>query len=581
MSKTVVVASGYFNPLHYGHISYLQKAKDCGTHLIVIVNNDRQAAMKMVETPGYAAHSMAARDRVRLVRSLACVDAAIEAVDADESVADSLRMLHPDVFANGGKTSASYKEAAVCQELGIDMVGGLGIEMLLLQPFTQHYEWGKRRGQSAVAYLTGEAESPMGASPGKSPPYAELWMGDHPSGPSQVKTPGGAVGDCLTTMLKRAPSVLGAKLSNNGVLPFLMKVLSIEKALSIQAHPDKELAAKLHSERPDVYKDANHKPEVAIALTDFEALCGFRPVVELLTFVDAVPELREVVGEQAAEALRAAVDDGGLGEESAALKLAYGSMMRTSQVVIDRLIPQLVERALSGGSGLFPTDGAEGTPSNLVKVYMLVTRLHHQFGEDIGIFSVFFLNYVEMAVGECLYMPQNTPHAYLSGDIVECMACSDNVVRGGLTPKFKDIDVLVEMLVYRGGVPPTIDPCVPEEGVKLYAHKDLSEFQVTHLRLVSGRTKRFTFSSLGPALGFCFRGTGHLKISEEVTKLKPGVVFLLAAGVDATITGVSDLDCFVACCPPSYFRPEPRRTSKSTVGSATPGAVTPPDGSPR
>merc|ERR1711972_1108779 len=144
----------------------------------------------------------------------------------------------------------------------------------------------------------------------------------------------------------------------------------------------------------------------------------------------------------------------------------------------------------------------------------------------------------EMDVGDCLYMPQNTPHAYLSGDIVECMACSDNVVRGGLTPKFKDVEVLCEMLVYRGAPPPMIIPEVVEEGLKLYSHPELDEFQVSHVRLPMGKQKRFTFSSQGPAVGFCFRGSGLLKISEETTKLTHGIVFLLAAGVDSDFVAV-------------------------------------------
>merc|ERR1712187_644487 len=98
----------------------------------------------------------------------------------------------------------------------------------------------------------------------------------------------------------------------------------------------------------------------------------------------------------------------------------------------------------------------------------LVLRLYNQFGEDIGIFSVFFLNYVRMQVGECLYMAQNVPHAYLSGDIVECMATSDNVVRGGLTPKDKDVEVLCEMLRYEGGPPNCIAPSEIGPGHILY-----------------------------------------------------------------------------------------------------------------
>eukprot|EP00446_Apocalathium_sp_SHHI-4_P051065 CAMPEP_0177370112 /NCGR_PEP_ID=MMETSP0368-20130122/41809_1 /TAXON_ID=447022 ORGANISM="Scrippsiella hangoei-like, Strain SHHI-4" /NCGR_SAMPLE_ID=MMETSP0368 /ASSEMBLY_ACC=CAM_ASM_000363 /LENGTH=559 /DNA_ID=CAMNT_0018833337 /DNA_START=65 /DNA_END=1744 /DNA_ORIENTATION=+ len=550
MSKTVVVASGYFNPLHFGHVSFLQKAKDAGTHLIVIVNNDAQAERRRVGLPGI---SMPARDRVRLVRSLACVDAAMEAVDEDDSVADTLRMLHPDLFANGGKQVATEKEAAVCAELGITLLVGLGIEMLLLQPFTQHYEWGKKRGESAVALLAGESEWSPGSlsSPNGSRPYAELWMGDHPSGPSKVRTPNGAMTGCLISTLKRSPSVLGEKLAQDGTLPFLMKVLSIEKALSIQAHPDRELAARLHRDRPDVYKDANHKPEIAIALTAFEALCGFRQVSELHAFVVAVPELRSAVGEAAVAALQGAVTSGELAEEEAAIRLAYCTMMRTPEAEIERLVPEMVAQDAP--------EAENGHSAALAKAYNIVKKCNKQFGNDIGLFSIFFLNYVEMSVGDCLYMAQNIPHAYLSGDIVECMACSDNVVRGGLTPKYKDIDVLCEMLVYKGGLPPCIAPCPVGDMTWLYAHKDLEEFQVTKMLLLAGKARRFCFSAQGPTLGFVFSGAGLLKISDETTKLVAGVVFLLSAGVDCDVIAVDDLHCYVACCPPQYFNPPARK----------------------
>merc|ERR1712039_1081663 len=116
----------------------------------------------------------------------------------------------------------------------------------------------------------------------------------------------------------------------------------------------------------------------------------------------------------------------------------------------------------------------------------LVLRLQSQFGDDVGIFCAFLLNIVKMKIGECLYMPANTPHAYLSGDIVECMACSDNVVRGGLTSKMKDVEVLCEMLIYKGGPTPRIEPQVLEPSILLYSHPDLEEFQVTHVHLPAG-----------------------------------------------------------------------------------------------
>jgi len=554
MSKCVVVASGYFNPLHYGHVSYLQKARDLGTSLLVIVYNDKQAVLKMGGEQVADHSSIPARDRVRLVRSLACVDLAIESIDKDDSVAETVRLLYPDVFANSGNRTPTAKEVQVCDELGIKMVNGLGIEMLLLEGFTQHYEWGKKRRESMVAALAGKAEveSP---DPNRqrlcsetNKPFAELWMGDHPSGPSSVVTPNGTTAGCLISTFKTVPNVLGKIISKDGSLPFLMKVLSIEKALSIQAHPDRELAAKLHKERPHVYKDANHKPEIAIALADdFEALCGFRPVAELVEIMDHVPELATIIGENAAQRLRFSAKAGNAAEEAAALKKAFSKMIRSEGEEASRLINSLVERASAE-----PPSG--GYPEAIEKALGLVERLHEQFGEDIGVFCPFFLNYVQMDVGECLYMPQNTPHAYLSGDIVECMACSDNVVRAALTPKLKDLDVLCEMLDYRGGKTPVVKAQQIEDDMKLYKDFDIEEFQVTHLRLEAGKKRRYCFSYHGPALGFAWRGKGTLKISGESTQLASGVVFFLSAGVDADFSAEVDLDCFIACCPSHYFK---------------------------
>ena len=121
MHKKVVVASGYFDPLHYGHVEYLQQAKSLGSTLVVIVNNDRQAAQKKGQP------FMQASERVKLVRSLACVDVALEACDDDRSVKKTLRLLHPDVFTNGGdQNNDSIPEAELCRELGIELVDGLG-----------------------------------------------------------------------------------------------------------------------------------------------------------------------------------------------------------------------------------------------------------------------------------------------------------------------------------------------------------------------------------------------------------------------------------------------------------------------
>ena len=140
MSKTVVACSGYFDPMHYGHIEYLQHSKDLGDKLIVIVNSDKQATMKK------GAPFMKASERVKLVRALECVDAAIEAIDDDRTVCKTLSLIHPDIFTNGGdQTNQSIPEASVCNQLGIAMVDGLGGKV-------QSSSWllSKARGEKVV-----------------------------------------------------------------------------------------------------------------------------------------------------------------------------------------------------------------------------------------------------------------------------------------------------------------------------------------------------------------------------------------------------------------------------------------------
>lgn len=134
--------------------------------------------------------------------------------------------------------------------------------MLRLQCEVKKYDWGHRGSTSLVAELAANGDAQLEIDPGA--PYAELWMGAHVSGPSLTSLSH----ESLTSWLSRHPSVLGEEvLLKYGVhLPFLFKVLSVQKSLSIQSHPDKKLAERLHAERPGIYKDPNHKPEIALAV---------------------------------------------------------------------------------------------------------------------------------------------------------------------------------------------------------------------------------------------------------------------------------------------------------------------------
>nr|CAH7769316.1 unnamed protein product [Callosobruchus chinensis] len=291
----------------------------------------------------------------------------------------------------------------------------------------QNYDWGKIGSKSKVAMLYKKANEDFVIDENK--PYAELWMGTHVNGPSLLR----GNGKPLSTVIAEHPEYLGEKGVGqfNKDLPFLFKVLSVNKALSIQAHPSKKHAEELHAKFPEVYKDPNHKPEMAVALTPFEALCGFRPICETRGFVENIPAIKKLLS-----------DCLSLQNDEEFLKAAFKQVLTSDKETMKNTIAELI-------CWLRKLD------SNNQKIYLseLVQRLDTQFPCDNGILMVYFLNYLQLEPSEALYLGANDPHAYLSGDCVEIMACSDNVVRAGLTPKFVDVDTLCSMLIYKGEQP--------------------------------------------------------------------------------------------------------------------------------
>ena len=293
--------------------------------------------------------------------------------------------------------------------------------MLRLQCDVKNYAWGQPGNTSLVAEL---ARCGSGLKISQDEPYAELWMGVHPSGPSYLQAGGGT----LQEWIEKHSSALGPKMvAAYGVtLPFLFKILSVKTALSIQSHPDKALAAQLHCDRPEVYVDANHKPEMAIAVRNFEALCGFATITEIAASMAEHAELRVCVGEEAATAL---VDssDLPLTDQEAALRVAFTALMTCDSELYAREARNLHVR-LSQSLCL------EGKEAVFMKVF-------EEFPEDVGTLALFFLNYLCVEPGEAIFLPANEPHAYLSGELLEAMASSDNVIRAGLTPKLRDTEV--------------------------------------------------------------------------------------------------------------------------------------------
>ncbi|KAJ6853619.1 mannose-6-phosphate isomerase 2-like isoform X2 [Iris pallida] len=398
----------------------------------------------------------------------------------------------------------------------------------------QNYEWGRRGGDSAVARLS--ARNSGGEEVDSEKKYAEFWMGTHESGPSFLvgdDDKGGSLTTLKSWILKN-PEVLGEKVLEKwgSDLPFLFKVLSVAKALSIQAHPDKELAKMLNKTHPDLYKDSNHKPEMAVAITEFRALCGFVSIEELKYVLKYVPEITDLVGDKDASKVMNIKDQDGCEEVKAVFQSIFTKLMSASKDAICELVLKLTSRLQ-----------AESKIRVLTEKEQLVLLLEKQYPADVGVLSAFFFNYVKLSPGEALYIGANEPHAYVSGECMECMATSDNVVRAGLTPKYRDVQTLCSMLTYKPGFPEILRG-IPLNPYILRYTPPFDEFEVDHCLLPSGES--VVLSAVpGPSIFVVMAGEGRLQIGstpmtyeikevelpakDDVMKAKEGDVFFVPA----------------------------------------------------
>lgn len=242
-------------------------------------------------------------------------------------------------------------------------------------------------------------------------------MGTHPSNPSKDLTTGRTLLDLVQDNQALMSTPIAKRYSQK--LPFLFKVLSISKALSIQAHPNKSLAERLRKSDPEHYPDDNHKPEMTIAITPFDGLCGFRPLAEITHFLQNIPTFRSLVGEETAQEFESTVKNQETSDAStkqeenkAVLQKAFTALMQSKPEDIESAAPKLIQQAKDEGEKF----AGEGGPSNGGKELAdLMIRLNGQFPNDIGLFVSFFLNYVQLEIGEAMFLKADDIHAYLSG----------------------------------------------------------------------------------------------------------------------------------------------------------------------
>ncbi|MDR1858616.1 MAG: mannose-6-phosphate isomerase, class I [Treponema sp.] len=320
-------------------------------------------------------------------------------------------------------------------------------ELYKLRNKIRHYEWGS---PDCIPRLLGV--------PGDGRPWAELWMGCHPASPSMISLPETAaeasLGEFIAADTRR---YLGEKTAQKyGTLPFLFKLLAAEKPLSIQAHPnlaqaregyERENSAGLPLDAPNrSYKDANHKPELIVALTPFAGMCGFRSPAEtrrlLAEFLELAPaSLRESLAplEQALMASEAA------------------SVLRNFMAALFGLSPAareaLTEYILSIREPPLPIPHS---PFPIEWEFMRhFARLHP--GDPAAI-SPLYLNVFRLEPGEAIFLKTGTLHSYFRGFGIELMANSDNVLRGGLTGKHVDVPELIKALDFSPSKPQVIRP---------------------------------------------------------------------------------------------------------------------------
>ncbi|MBG0755153.1 mannose-6-phosphate isomerase, class I [Vibrio cidicii] len=283
----------------------------------------------------------------------------------------------------------------------------------------QNYDWGSRTAIQDLFGFANQAQQPQ----------AEVWMGTHPNGCSMVKQ--GSTHVSLSELIKQDPSAFLSQSTAKtfGDLPFLFKILAADKALSIQVHPNKQDAELGYAKEQEQgvplsafnrnYKDANHKPELVYALTEYQAMNGFRPFDEIIAGFRLcdIPEINGYL-----EQFERNPNQDGLCH----FFVEILSMKEARKLnAVDHLL-------------------SYAAMNQARPVCELILDLAEQYPNDVGLFAPLLLNVITLKPGEAMFLCARTPHAYIKGTGLEIMANSDNVLRAGLTPKHMDVEELVK-----------------------------------------------------------------------------------------------------------------------------------------
>src|SRR5690625_3639642 len=303
----------------------------------------------------------------------------------------------------------------------------------------QHYAWGGFDYIPSLLNIENKDKQP----------FAEYWLGAHPKAPSTISS-GEKTNLSLDQLIAKNPEFyLGRETTKRfGRLPYLFKVLDVRKMLSIQVHPtkveaergfDRENAAKIPLDAPNRnYKDDNHKPEMMVALSPFYLLHGFLEKAALEKRLTKTVELATLLPTFRKEGYK------GL----------YETIMKMPQERVNQMLSPMLNRL----EPLYKESRLQKTDPGFWAARALVSGMCSRENIDRGIFSIYFFNILHLKKGEAIFQAAGIPHAYLEGQNIELMANSDNVLRGGLTPKHVNVEELLQHLVFEGVHPKILKP---------------------------------------------------------------------------------------------------------------------------
>ena len=380
--------------------------------------------------------------------------------------------------------------------------------MYTLNNSIRDYAWGSK---TLIAGFLGRP--PSGA------PEAEMWIGAHPGAPSEALLDSGH--RRLDKLIEADPEALLGPDSHaafGSTLPFLMKVLAAESALSLQVHPTREQAASGFAAEDALgvpkdaqtrnYKDRNHKPEMILALTDFEALCGFRSATDTKAIFDTLVTFFKETGAEIPKVLQQASSTLSGADEPSAIRQTFTGLIRGGDEV---------SCAVDAVAALLGSTIPESPYTAALKTAL---ELSEGYPGDPGVLISLMLNRVSLRPNEAMYLPAGNIHAYLHGLGIEVMASSDNVLRGGLTAKHIDIEELLRTVNFMPLPVPRLAATSPAEGHLIW-QPPFDEFQLQRIELEPGAPSMDLPAGL-PVLVLVASGSGLLDTRLQALELEKG-----------------------------------------------------------